>query len=372
MICNQKSSNLVPNHAIFFLLVLLQQSGLFFLLPYFLIHQNGTIGLIAILGGIFAALAIVLTAEYFFQHTSASGFVEALQKKSGAFGLILGVAFFLFYCFYALLMLYSIVDITQNQLLEETPRWILCAITVLLAGWMSQGGPLHLTRLLLFCGVAYVFLFLGSVGGTLDLFHLENALPVRTQCAEPICTVETLQHAAKHSILCYSGFFSIFLLYPVTQTKAQFGETLRKALGVGMLIFLFCLFYTICVLGQYCLSDALWVPLHLARMIQISPVLERSASLFFVLWMGIAIPCSSLFLWCASETLHMLFGKNTCRCCHWGIVLIVFLGMLLLEGTAGFLQLEWMLAQLLWWLIPIALLLILLHCLPLKGRYADE
>ena len=102
---------MVSNREIFYLVLLVQQSGVFWLLPYFMVRGNGTAGLIAVLPGVFAAICIVLVAHYWGTRITETGFMTALCQKHRAMGVVLGSVFCLFYLLFAVLMLYSFVFI---------------------------------------------------------------------------------------------------------------------------------------------------------------------------------------------------------------------------------------------------------------------
>ncbi len=348
------SSKTISSQQIFWLIVLFQQSGIFWLLPYYLVGENGTIGLIAIAIGMLWAVAILCIGQYWYMRMPDLGFATALKQRQRLAGTITGGLFLLFYLLFAVMMLYSFVDVTHQQLLEETPGIVLCAVTVLLAGWMSRGGLESIARLNVLCVGAVVLMLAVSVAGTADLFAVENALPL--QIKNPL----QLQHAALHSIFCYSGMMVLFMIYPAAGKDTLRRKTLVRAVALGGTLTVLWTFYALCILGEYSLQSILWIPVHLARMVQISTFLEQTESLFVILWMMLSVIAGSLLLWCASEVLHQLLQKQQTWWVHWTVVLAVLLGTIAVRNSMRLLLLEAVLARAAVLIVPVMLLMIVL------------
>lgn len=340
------SSKIISNREIFFLVLMIQQSGLFWLLPYFLVRGNGTAGLGAVLAGILAAICIILIGHYWGRHMPNMGFVTALRQRHAAIGTITGLLFCLWYLLFAVLILYSFVDAAQKQLLPDTPRIVLCAVIALLTGWMSKGGLEALARLNMLCIGSIVLMMTVSIAGTADLFHPEYALPIQIQ------NTAQMQEAAVHSVFCYSSLLSVFMLYPASADKQTMHKWVLAAVGIGALSLIVWTAYALSVLGQYSLQAVLWIPIHLVRMVEIGALIDQTESLFIVLWMAIVMTIGSMFLWCASEGVHQLVKKQANPYLHWGIALLVFSGMAALENTMVFLRVEAILAKVMLFFLP--------------------
>ena len=346
------SSKQISRSQIFWMVFLFQQSGVFWLLPYFLIHENGTIGLTALAAGVCTAAAILLAGRYWHNRIPDMGFVTALQQTNHFGGTLTGVLFLVFYLLFAVIMLYSFVDVTRQQLLEETPVLILCVVTVLLVGWMSQKGLESIARMHMLCIGALMLILAVSAAGTFDLFAVENALPIVVK------NPEQLRRAALHSAVCYSGLLVVFMLYPAVDRRKPLGRILVPAVGLGALLIAIWTFYALCIMGEHSVQTILWIPVHLARMVQIRPLLEQPEALFVVLWMLQSVTSSSLVLWCASETLHQLFRRQNTWRLHWMMVLIVLIGMAAVHNSMRFLQMETILAMYVPVWLPVLLLLV--------------
>ena len=221
------SSKAISNREIFYLVFLLQQSGMFWLLPYFLVRGNGTLGISAIFGGLLTAIGIILVGHYRVSHIAEMEFMSALRQRHTVLGTGAGVLVCLLYLMFAILMLYSLVDVIQKQLLTETPRMVLCAVTVLLAGWLSKGGLESIARLNMLCIGALFIMMITSVVGTLDLFTIEHALPLQMKN-----TVQ-FEEALLQSMFCYSGLLVVFMLYPASREKHSLYLTLGKAVAAA-------------------------------------------------------------------------------------------------------------------------------------------
>lgn len=344
----------ISRRELFYLTVLFQQSGVFWLLPYFLTKENGSAGICAVLAGVLAAGAIILTGQYWSARAAGQGFITALQMRNKAVGIGVGLLFYLFYLLFAIMMLYSIVDVIQKQLLPETPQIVLCVVTALLAGWMSKGGLKDLARMNMLCIAALLLMLVSSVFGTLDLFALEHGLPLQVE------SVAQLQDAAKHSVFCYSGFLMLFMLYPAVEKPQTQTPVLLCAVGLGAVLTVLWIFYALCILGQHSLQTILWIPVHLARMVQVGALVDQTESLFVVCWMAIALSAGSLLLWCSGESLHQLTGVKNMACLQWLQYAGAFFGMLLLGSTVGLLQAERVMADIMIFTLPAMLLLVIL------------
>ena len=343
------SSKVISNREIFYLVFLLQQSGMFWLLPYFLVRGNGTLGIAAIFGGLLAAIGIIMVGHCRVSHIAEIEFMTALRQRHKAAGTVIGGLFCLLYLTFAALMLYSLVDVMQKQLLTETPRIVLCAVTVLLAGWLSKGGLESIVRLNMLCTGALFIMMITSAAGTMDLFTAENALPLR------INNTVQFEEAVLQSIFCYSGLLAVFMLYPASKERQSLYLTLGKAVGAGMLVTILWTVYALCILGEYSLQTVLWIPVHLARMVQIGTLLDQVESLFIVLWMTMVMTSGSLFLWCSAMGMQQLIGRQKAEWLLAAVLWIVFLGMMALHNTMGLLQAELILAKWMMAMLPILL-----------------
>ena len=344
------SSKTVSNRQLFVLVLLFQQSGVFWLLPYFLVRDNGLIGSSAILAGVLAGIIIILIGRYWCTRMPDGGFITALRQCNHGIGRIVGLLFIAVYLLYTVVTLYSFVDVTQRHLLQETPRILLCLTVVILVGIMSWGGLETIVHMSILSVAALVIMAVVSVAGTFDLFVLENGLPL--QLKRP----DQFGKAMMHSAFCYSGLLSLFMVYPaVKDTKSATGYLL---LGVclGAMLHLVWETYALCIFGEYSLQTILWIPAHLARMVQISSFVDQTESLFVVLWMTIVLTNGSLLLWCASDGMHQLRGRDKTIWGHSAMLLLLLLGMLMLHNSMELMQLESVLAWMTLVLLPLLLL----------------
>ena len=348
------SSKVISNREIFYLVFLLQQSGVFWLLPYFWVRGNGTAGIGAIFGGLITAVSIIWVGQYWGTRIGDLEFIAALRQSHKILGSLLGGVCCMFYLIFAILMLYCFVDVVQKQILTETPHFVLCMVTMLLAGWLSRGGLESIARFAILCIGALILMVIVSIAGTMDLFTPEAALPLI------IYDKAQLESAFVQSAFCYSGLLSVFMLYPASGEKHSLHKVLYKAVGMGAVMLIVWTAYALCVLGAYSLQTVLWIPVHLARMVEIGTLINQIESLFIVLWMAIVVTIGSLFLWCASAGVHQLIGKHQSEGLHWSIILAAFMGMLYLRNTMGLLQMVTLLAKAMLVILPILLIAILL------------
>lgn len=344
------SSKLLSNREIFYFIFLFQQNGVFWLLPYFLVRENGTIGLCSIGAGVGAAALIILLCRYWGSRVQDCGFVTALQNRHRITGGIIGCFFALFYLLFAMVSLYGFVDVAQKQLLPETPRFILCAAMLLMAGWMSWNGLESIARITVLCVVPLFLMVAVTIAGSFNLFSIENALPLLVKNSDQ------MQIGALHSIFCYSGFLALFMVYPSRDRSHSMTGKLLLSAAAGALLWVLWMVYALGVFGEYSLQAILWIPVHLSRMVQISALLEQTEALFVVLWLPLVLANGGLLLWCASESLHQLLHKQKSVWVYGVMLTVLFGAMLLIENTVRLLELEYYLARGTLILLPVLLL----------------
>lgn len=347
------SSKVISNRELFYLVFLFQQGGLFWLLPYFLVRENGTIGLTAMLGGLGAALAILCVCSYWGTHMPERGFITALKEQQAILGSVVGGLLVAVYLLYGVLSLYSLIDVLQKQLLPKTPSVVLCASLLLLVGWMSWRGLETIARLTMLCFGALLLQIVLSVAGTAELFSIIHTMPFQVK------QVTLLEEATVHSVYCYSGLLVLFMLYPSCKTQKTSAKQVGMAVVLGAVLLVAWTWYALGVFGQYSLQTILWIPAHLARMVQISALFEQTESLFVVLWMTLVLTSAGLTVWSASEGLHQLFGRKKSIGVHSFLVLTMFAILSTLHNTIQFLQMEYRLAQATLVVLPLLLLTIL-------------
>ncbi len=348
------SNKTISPRQLFMMVLLFQQGGLFWLLPYFLVRENGTIGLSAILFGVVAAAAILLVWNYRNDYGNDYGFVTALRQARNGVGAVVGAIFVIWFLLFAIVSLYSFIDVTQKQLLEETPSVFLCLTVILIVGLMSWSGLETIAPMSVFAMAALAVMVVVSVLGNVDLFVLEHALPLQ------INAPDQLRDAAVHSIFCYSGLLSLFMLYPSVNTEKPLTKSLFLAVGTGAALLVLWTWFALCIFGEYSLQTILWIPAHLARMVQISSFVEQTESLFVVLWMVIVLTNGSLLLWCVSEGAHQLLNKEKNIWLHNMILIVLFFGMFVLHNSMELLQLEAWLAKASLIVLPLLLLAVVL------------
>lgn len=331
------------------IVLLFQQSGIFWLLPYFLVRENGSIGLAAILAGMIVALLIIAIGRYRQLYTSDGGFIATLTARHKVAGALIGSAFVVFYLLFALLTLYSLVDVTQKQLLPNTPHIILCTTVAALTGWISHCGLEAIVRLYRLCIASLVLLITVSIAGSVDVFAIENALPLQMH------NLEQMKAAAVHSIFCYSGFLMLFMLYPAGSNDKHLSRSLVWAMIGGTALQTLWLGYALGVLGEYSMQTNLWIPVQLARMVRIGTLLEQMESVMIVLWMIPVLAGGSLLVWCCSEGLHQMMQSRYTLWIHWSIAVILWIGMHLVRNSIRMLQLEYVLAYGMLLLLPLLL-----------------
>ena len=321
------------------LFFLLQQSSTFWLLPHFLVKENGTLGLISIVSGVIVAFLIIGFCGSLFRHIEKGGIIAAIYKRYRVVGSTIGGMLIVLYILLAVIELYGFVDVVQKQLLEETPRVIICISIVLLAAWLGWCGLEQMGRFSVLCMVVLVAMFVSSIVGSVDLFQIENALPLKMN------NQEQLKNGVLHSIRCYSGFLSLLMVYPFCKNISHVSSKLIFTVLTGTTLLIGWIIYTVAILGQHSLKTILWLPVQLSRMAQIGTLVQQTESLFVAFWMGIALIAGSLLLWCALECMRQLYNGRNIVFLYSMIVIVTLVSMLSLENTVGLLQLEWIVAQ---------------------------
>jgi hypothetical protein len=132
---------------------------------------------------------------------------------------------------------------------------------------------------------------------------------------------------------------------------------LLAAAGSAAVFFLLTLL-ALGVFGQQSMGGLVWLPLELARMIQVSSFLERTEALVTVFWIPTVLVTGSLFLWAASESLHQLLDKKKNWWLHWIMVLLTAMICIKLNRLVWLFRLEQFAAPIVAVLLPVLLTLI--------------
>ncbi|MBR5318959.1 MAG: GerAB/ArcD/ProY family transporter [Peptococcaceae bacterium] len=349
------SSKLISNREMFQMVLLLQQGGLFWLLPYLLIGTNGTIGLISILPGVAVGLLIILVCAFWGKRCREQSFPQSLTAMLGRpFGTVTGMCFMLLYLVFAVICLSSFVEVLSTQLFSTTPRLAILVPVFLLAGWLAWNGLEDIARLLILCIVLAVCLFLLALAGSIGNFAPENMLPLQ------INDVDQLRQSALHSIFFYSSLLVLFMVYPARNQTRHAGRQLAGAMVLSTAVFLLWVGLALGVFGQFSTGSLIWLPLELARMIRIGSFLERTEALFTAMWMPIVLVNSGLLLWSVTESAHQLLHKQKSRWLHWSIVLLAAGLCVVMRNLLQLFYVEQVLSVVTLGLVPVLLAVVLL------------
>ena len=92
------SSKLISNREVFHLVLLLQQGGVFWLLPYLILKDNGTAGMVSLLPGLLTGAVIILVCTFWGKRCQEQSFFHSLTAMLGKpLGKLAGFCFLLFY-----------------------------------------------------------------------------------------------------------------------------------------------------------------------------------------------------------------------------------------------------------------------------------
>ncbi len=356
------SSKQISGRETFQLLMLMQQGGLFWMLPVLLIRENGTAGLFGLVPGFLAGLLIIFVCSFWRNRCGELSFLQSLLILLGKpAGKVIGLCFVLLYLAFTVLCLNSFVEVVHTIVLPETPRILLVVSVFILAGWLAWNGLEDISRLAPLAVLLIIVLLLLTLAGSLPNFEPENLLPLT------ISHPEALRQAMLCSVFSYSSFLILFMIAPALNHTKNMGWQLGLAAVISAIIFLLWTILAIGVFGQFSMNTMVWMPLELACMVQISSFLERTEALFIALWMPVVLVNGSLLFWTVSEGVHQLFEKQKSRWLHWGLAAAAILLCTAVKNLAQMFQLEHLLAAVTAGLIPILLLLIILGTL-LHGR----
>ncbi len=347
------SSKQISNREVFQMILLLQQGGLFWMLPVLLIRQNGTAGLLGILPGFVLGILIIFTCTFWRNRCDELSFPQSLTVLLGKpAGKVIGLCFLLLYLVFTVLCLGSFTEVIHTMILPETPRILLVIFIFFLAGWLAWNGLEDISRFAVMGVVLMILLLLLTLAGSAASFAPENLLPLQ------IRKTEALQQSMLYSIFSYSSFLVLFMVYPALNQKKGSGWQFSLAAGISAVIFLAWTVLAVGVFGQFSMNNMVWMPLELACMVQISSFLERTEALFIALWMPIVLANGSLLLWSVTESVHQLFEKQKSPWLHWGAVITAVLICVLLKNLVQLFQFGYLLSAAAIWLVPILLLLI--------------
>ncbi len=337
------------------------------MLPYFLIKGNGTAGVLALLPGLLLGAIIITSCAFWNKTCEGYTLFPALTEMLGTFlGKAVGFGFVLFYASFAVSCLYGFIEVINGHLLLETPRMVIAIGIFLLVGVLSWHGLEDIARTATLCASLVLVISLLMLMGSKGVFSIENLLPVRL--GEP----ESLLIAMRQSFFAYGGLLSLFMVYPALSRNAHVSKKLMLAMGVSSVAVSLWIILALGVFGQYSTGSMIWLPLELARMIQLSSFLERTEALFAILWMVVVVANGGMLVWCVTEGVHQLFGKKKNSWLHWGtIALLVGMGMQT-KNVLGLLQLQQKLSMLSLFWIPILLLFVIVGSLRYRHRQRRE
>ena len=314
------SSKQISSREVISMVLLLQQGGLFWMLPMLLLGNNGTAGLITLLPGVLFGMTILAVCVFWGNRFQEQEILQWLMQRLGKpAGMGIGLLFVLLYLAFAVICLDSLVEVISSQLLRNTPRLLILIPVFLLSGWLAWNGLEDIARLMVLCIAPAVILFLVALAGNVRDFSLEHLLPLQLQAPEQ------LLQSSMHSIFSFSSFLVLFLIYPALHSKKNVGWKLSSAIIWSALMLLVWTGLALGVFGQSSVGPFTWLPLELARMIRLGSFLERTEALFTAVWMVIVLVDGGLLLWSVSESAHQLLKKQKSRWLHWSLILAAFL-----------------------------------------------
>lgn len=345
------SSKRISDGEVMRIILLLQQGGLFWMLPVMLIHTNGTAGLVSCIPGLAAGLLILLVCTFWRKHCEELTFLQSLERILGKpIGKVAGILFVGLYLLFTLLCLGCFIEVIHTQLLTETPRAILLLPAFVLAGWLSWNGLEDIARMTLFAVLAYILLIMLVFTGSIGSFMPEQMLPLQKNgdFLQPIL----------YGIFSYSSFLVLFMVYPSLRRSENCFKKMALAAVGSAAVFLLWVLLALGVFGQHSMGSLVWLPLELARMIQIGSFLERTEALVTVFWIPTVLVNSSLFLWAVSESLHQLLEKKKNRWLHWITVLLTAMICIKLNRLVWIFRLEQFAAPIVAVLLSVLLVLV--------------
>lgn len=361
------SSKLISNREVFNIVLMTHQGGIFWLLPYFIVKENGSFGLTALIPGLVVGLVIISICTFWGRRCRELDFLTSLTMLLGKpLGKIVGACFVLFYIVFTIICLCSFVEMINGQLLLETPRLVILCTIFLLIGWLSYNGLEDITRMVVLCMVLMCFMMFLILAGSFEVFSVENALPF--QMGDPVL----FQEAVYHSVFAYSGLLILFMVYPALNTERRITRQLFIAMFLSTAMVAMWVVLALGVFGNCSVDSLVWLPLELARMVQIGPFLERTEIIFSVLWMAIIFVNGSLLMWCASESVHQLFGKTKNTKIHWGVVLFLLIASSFIKNIYLLFRAEQIMSLVSVWFVPILLLLIFVGTLLRKKKEVQQ
>lgn len=181
------SSKLISTRELFYIVLLLHQGGVFWVLPYLLVKENGTASLVSLLSGLLLGAMIIAVCAFWGSRCRETTFIPSLTQLLGKpLGKIVGLLFVLFYAAFAVISLYTCIEVIGGQLLLETPRTLLICTVFLLVGWLSWNGLEDMARLTVLCVVLVAAILLLALAGSVELFSVENLLPLELRSVDDV------------------------------------------------------------------------------------------------------------------------------------------------------------------------------------------
>lgn len=220
------------------------------------------------------------------------------------FGKLLGKVFNLFFIFYFLLYITTILrtytEIIQVWVFKDINVFIFTLIYLLLCMYIVFGGFRTVVGMMFFSVILPSYLLI-LFSFTVQYADFHNLLPILDHSMKDIIL------ASQQMSLTYMGYEAFLIYSPFVKNTNQSKKWAYLALLVSLLMFLYTAVLTFGYFSEEMLQRYVWPTLTTWKIVHL-PVVERFEYVGIANWCLIILPNTALALWCGSRLLKQTFN----------------------------------------------------------------
>jgi len=281
-------------------------------------QEAGRDGWIAvILGAIIPFLNLIFTSALALRYPNSN---LALSSQA-ILGKLLGKTFSLFfslYCLSAVIVIINIfITIVSLIALPTVPIGIITLTMLLICAYYASHDIRILGRM-----NEFLFYFLILIMPTLLIavpyLKIEYLLPMFQASLPQILA------ATKQSLLAYTGFELLLVIYPFLEKKEELIPAGLVAIGIVVTTYLYVSLICLSYYGPIAIKHFIWPLLGLLDSFSV-PVVERLELIFLFLWVVIVFRTVGLYIFAASYTAAQIFNIKSHKIfCYLSVVITFF------------------------------------------------
>lgn len=299
-----KIGNISPRQAFFLILILL--NGIFYLmLPRQLVNEVGSMGWLALMLGLGAAIAIIGFITGLGRRYADKSIVQYAPLILGkALGYPISLVLLLYFAMLAVGSLRIFAELLNSALLPETPRLVLIGSLVLLVYWVVQNGLEDIARVTEFLSPFIIFLLFLALLGNIQYADISRL--------KPVVFIEwwKIGRGILSTVSYFGLVVTLLMLFPFIKPYDRVARMGFFVVVTGGLISGVTYLSLLTTFGVEETARMAWPVLEMVRMVRISSFLERLDALFLAVWLTTAFLNASLLSFCFLEGTSQLLGYS--------------------------------------------------------------